>query len=407
MELQPEAKLSWRLSLRLNALLPKINEDLSDCQDSTGVNLENGRFCLSDGATQSFFPKLWSQELCDSYCNIESVVNHSNWLDWLSQAQRKWRDLVFDRCSSLQIQKKISWIECSNGLALKRPAYATFLGFSIEEDFIKGVSIGDSYAFLVRIYTEKVSSPQRSGVILERIIPGLWRPDFSNRTEGLCSYAEIYDSKPEFFGIPIKCSDDSQLVILIMSDALASYALAAQYRDESILPVLAEMTSSDQFETLVTHLRSIGLANDDTSLLSIQVEPDLSNCSRNNLDQLGHGDLDESRTLMSPLPHPLIHSPEHSSLPSNDLEEATQNLDSDGHSTADIRPLIASELPPSFSRDTDTNSPSNPKVQDDEQRAPSPSLPDFIPRGKDPQLGNPLIDQVKKMLRITNRRMRD
>ena len=200
---EPSAQQGWRCTVHLNSLLPKIDEDLSDCQDSTGADAHNGRFCISDGATQSFFSNLWSQELCKSFCGSVSAVNSSNWREWLEAAQVNWHQLVTDRCASLQLEKKISWIECSNGLSLKKPAYATFTGFTIENDFLKGISIGDSFAFLLKVANTGSCLPETQAFVIERILPGLWRPDFSNRTEGLSSYNADTAYKPEFFETPI------------------------------------------------------------------------------------------------------------------------------------------------------------------------------------------------------------
>jgi hypothetical protein len=247
---------------------------LSDCQDSTGADAHSGRFCISDGATQSFFSNLWSKELCNSFCASASVVNSSNWREWLEAAQVNWHQLVTDRCASLQHEKKVSWIECTNGLSLKKPAYATFLGFSIENDYLKGLSIGDSLAFLLKVKNAGDDLPETQITAIERIFPGLWNPNFSNRTEGLSSYYADTEHKPEFFEIPICPSVGSSIWILMMSDALAKYTYKAERKGSSILSDLVQLSSPAQFEQLVSELRASGMDNDDTSLLCIQVEYD-------------------------------------------------------------------------------------------------------------------------------------
>ena len=280
---EPCAQSSWRCTIRLNSLLPKRNEHLSDCQDSTGADAHSGRFCISDGATQSFFSNLWSQELCNSFCASASVVNSSNWREWLEAAQVNWHQLVTDRCASLQLEKKVSWIECSNGLSLKKPAYATFLGFSIENDYLKGISIGDSFAFLLKVKNVGNDLPVNQITTIERIFPGLWNPIFSNRTEGLSSYTADTDHKPEFFEIPICPSVDSAIWILMMSDALASYTCDAEHKGSSILSDLVQLSSPAQFEQFVGELRANGMGDDDTSLLCIQVERDAQPTISNHL----------------------------------------------------------------------------------------------------------------------------
>ena len=168
----------------------------------------------------------------------------------------------------------MSWIECSNGLSLKKPAYATFLGFSIENDYLKGISIGDSLAFLLKVNNAGDDLSETQITSIERIFPGLWSPNFSNRTEGLSSYNTDTEHKPEFFEIPIRASVDSSIWMLMMSDALASYSYEAERKGSSILSDLVQLSSPAQFEQFVNELRANGMGNDDTSLLCIQVEYD-------------------------------------------------------------------------------------------------------------------------------------
>lgn len=257
-------------TIHVNSSLPKINESPVDCQDSTAIDLAKQRFCISDGATQSFYSNLWSKILCEEYCSFTEDINRANWHEWLMLAQQRWLQHVIDKCRSLQAERKASWIECSNGISLKKPAFATFLGFTIKDNYIQGIAVGDSFALDIELINQAKLDLAANAARINRIIPSLWNPSFSNLTECLSSYYTESPCHPEFFEIPIKTNKQSSL-ILMMTDALAAYTLDSEKIGNSILPKLVNITSANDFKILVNELRSNGLANDDTTLLSIEI----------------------------------------------------------------------------------------------------------------------------------------
>jgi hypothetical protein len=249
----------------------KIKESPSDCQDSYSLSTERSRVAISDGATQSFYSGLWSQILCNLYCSWPKLISHSQWNDWNDAARSQWIEEVNNKLEELKEAGKPSWIECLNGIKLKKDAFATFIGISLEGSYLHGICIGDSCAMLVRITKkdpDKEECCESPSVI--RILPGLWQHSFDSRTSGLSSYNSDLHHLPEFFGIPVPV-DKNNFRILLMTDALAHYVIDMEKRGVSVVNHLLSLSTQEEFARYVDRCRETGLANDDTTLVVIEI----------------------------------------------------------------------------------------------------------------------------------------
>lgn len=251
--------------------LAKINERIDNCQDYCLSDSNGLRIAISDGATQSFYSGLWSHILCDTYCSWPDLISPQNWFTWHETAQALWSKEIIKKLEILKTAGKPSWIECQNGLQLKREAFATFVGISVSSGYIHGICIGDSYAMLVRLKpaSQKQDTQTRLASI-DRIFPGKWEHSFSSRTIGLSSYKQDHPHMPEFFDIPIPNNNDSYR-ILLMTDALAEYTLKLESDGLPFISRLISLASESRFAEYIAECRKHGLANDDTSLLVAKI----------------------------------------------------------------------------------------------------------------------------------------
>jgi hypothetical protein len=279
----------------------KIKEKYSDCQDSYSLSTESTRVAISDGATQSFYSGLWSQILCDLYCSWPNPISHSQWNEWNEFARAQWIDEVNIKLGELKESGKPSWIECLNGIKLKKDAFATFIGISLDDLYLHGICIGDSCAILVRITKEdptKEACCEAPSII--RIFPGLWQHSFDSRTTGLSSYNSDFHHLPEFFRIPIPV-EKNDYRILLMTDALAHYVIDMEGKGLSILSSLLSLSTQEEFAQYIDISREAGLANDDTTLVVVEIS-DTADFSA--LD-IGQRDIDRSRSLV--IADPQVH----------------------------------------------------------------------------------------------------
>jgi Protein phosphatase 2C len=131
---------------------PKEGESAEDCQDSIHpVPGANGvRNCaVADGATQSFFPRLWAQLLTEHFATgTENAFRH--WADWLREPQQVWQEKVRERVEAVPND-----VFASNNLNERKPAAATFVGRRLldeRDDEIpwEALVLGDSCLFHLR-----------------------------------------------------------------------------------------------------------------------------------------------------------------------------------------------------------------------------------------------------------------
>jgi len=271
----------------------KIKEKYSDCQDSYSLSTESSRVAISDGATQSFYSGLWSQILCSLYCSWPKLISHSEWTEWNDVARARWIEEVNRKLGELKESGKPSWIECLNGIKIKKDAFATFIGISLDDSYLHGICIGDSCAMLVRITKEdpkKENCCEAPSII--RIFPGLWHHSFDSRTSGLSSYNSDFHHLPEFFDIPVPV-EKSDYRILLMTDALAHFVIDMEEKGMSILSSLLSLSTQEEFAQYVDECRKTGLANDDTTLVVVEITDTADSSALG----MGQGGIDHLRSL--------------------------------------------------------------------------------------------------------------
>lgn len=271
----------------------KIKEQYSDCQDSYDLSTEGTRVAISDGATQSFYSGLWSQILCRQYCSWPNLISQRQWTEWSAFARAQWLEQVNEKLEELKKAGKPSWIECLNGIKLKKDAFATFIGISLEDSYLHGICIGDSCAMLVKLAPMDLDSKgcQEDHSII-RIFPGLWQHSFDSRTTGLSSYNSELNHHPEFFDIPVPAGKEDYR-ILLMTDALAHYVIDMENKGMSIINSLISLSTPEEFAQYIDKCRETGLANDDATLIIVEIA-DSAGCSE--LEK-GQGDINCSRSL--------------------------------------------------------------------------------------------------------------
>lgn len=251
--------------------LAKINEDIENCQDYYDSDPNGSRLAIADGATQSFYSGLWARILCGTYCLWPDTISPQNWVKWHESAQASWGKEVNNKLKILKATGKPSWIECQNGLNLKKDAFSTFVGMSLSNGYIRGICIGDSYAMLVRLTTStQEQDAQTRSVSIIRLFPGTWQHLFGSRTTGLSSYKQDHPHMPEFFDIPIP-DDSKSYRILLMTDALAEYTLKMESKGATFISKLLSLASESQFIECISECRKNGLANDDISLIVTRI----------------------------------------------------------------------------------------------------------------------------------------
>lgn len=144
---------------------------------------------------------------------------------------------------------------------------------------------------LVRITKEDPEKEEcRESASVIRILPGLWRHSFDSRTSGLSSYNSELHHLPEFFDIPVPV-DKNNYRILLMTDALAHYVIDMEERGMSVVNHLLSLSTQEDFARYVDRCRETGLANDDTTLVVVEIV----NTTDSTPSDIKHGDFDGTK----------------------------------------------------------------------------------------------------------------
>ena len=235
----------------------KKAESPDDCQDAFGVNEENSRYAVADGATLSFFPKRWAELLVRHFCEMpDPFLSEDRWKEWLVPIQEEWYEQVDARV------KARNQFYLTNSFNAREPAVATFIGLEIDkvQEKWKAIVIGDSCLF------HKSNSGFKSYLIEKS-------EDFTSHPTAFASFPERNHYNPTFIGGDIQSGD----LFILATDALAKWIVQHEEagRLEAALNQLKQIKTDKQFDSFVDLARSHGnirLVNDDVTLMLISIE---------------------------------------------------------------------------------------------------------------------------------------
>ena len=185
-------------------IVPKGAESENDCQDRFSINAATGSVAVSDGMSQSLFPKYWAEILADRYTSERDwFPSHEN-VRALSQI---WREMVEARLEAMRRNGINTW-RTENMLADGMSAGATLVGVRTTDTGWECNVLGDSCLVVVKEdRIDDIHSSMDTG-------------SFGN-------YPDYYDSDPAKPGKGEVATFDGHwakgLTLLLVSDPLAAY----------------------------------------------------------------------------------------------------------------------------------------------------------------------------------------
>lgn len=237
--------LLFQGSVRKSPEYPDENEDFFSS------DFKKNRIALSDGASESFDSRTWSQILSEKYLQDSEIS-----LKWFREAIETYYSSYF--------QKPLSW---SQQLAFDRGSFATLLGIEINEtdSFINLVGIGDSLFVLMdgthivttfpySVHVQYLEKPTLISTLHEMNEPLLKHPDLWHKNFHLENLKKPY--------------------ILCMTDALGEWFLKrVSEKDLSYLDLLSFRDFSE-YESFITQLReNKKIRTDDSTLVVLKIKP--------------------------------------------------------------------------------------------------------------------------------------
>jgi serine/threonine protein phosphatase PrpC len=234
-------------------IVQKRAESEADCQDRFSINTATGSVAVSDGMSQSLFPKYWAEILADRY------TSERDWFPSRENVQALtplWKERVDARLDEMRSDGLSTW-RAENMLAEGFSAGATLVGLRIlsNNHFVCDV-LGDSCLVIL----------------------------MNGRIKQICSsmddtafgcYPDYYDSDPQKSGKgEVKTFEGeigTGMQFLLVSDPLAEFIASFRnsWRENILVKELLSVESREEFEILVGYWRQDGMHNDDTTMVKV------------------------------------------------------------------------------------------------------------------------------------------
>src|SRR5215510_4167355 len=74
---------TWELRTQ-QLVLPKSGFESSECEDFIGVDEQNCRFAVADGATEAFDARNWAERLAHNWVSSDSALTPETFKEWVT-----------------------------------------------------------------------------------------------------------------------------------------------------------------------------------------------------------------------------------------------------------------------------------------------------------------------------------
>lgn len=255
-------KNKGRLSIQVTSFfMQKLGNEPKEYEDSFCFNLENGRFGIADGASESCFSKLWADLLTRFFVISDfSLFSFESFTDditghllqpFIFTAQEEWN-------------KRIDWENLPWNVKekAKRGAFATFIGVELKEEHSKekdsyrwrAIAVGDCCLFhvsneqLIDIFPVQESTQFKS---TPNMLPSKYSPYLLNKCK-----VKVREGK-------VKLGEE----IILATDSVAKWIIqqneAGRYIWKDLI-FLGQIEMKSLFEKLIENTI---MKNDDITIL--------------------------------------------------------------------------------------------------------------------------------------------
>lgn len=231
-------------------IVPKKAESEADCQDRFSINADTGSVAVSDGMSQSLFPKYWAEIIAGKYTSER---------DWFPSRENVralahlWKERVEGRLEEMRKEGVSTW-RAENMLLDGYSAGATLVGLRLDGNHFCCDALGDSCLVI------------------------LWKGyifDMLSSMDIFGNYPDYYDSDPDKAGKGEPRHFEGEvapgMIFLLVSDPLTAYLSANRnsWKEGILVKELLSVENQEEFEILVDYWRQDGMHNDDTTMVMV------------------------------------------------------------------------------------------------------------------------------------------
>ena len=240
----------WELR-RQQILLPKSGFEPSECEDFIGVDEQNCRFAVADGATEAFDARGWAERLAYNWVQSDTALTAETFADWIAAEglalHASWKQLT------------LPWYAEEKA---RKGSFAAFVGveFDLEAEVPswKAIALGD--ACLLHC---------RDGALLKSL-PLSDAASFNSAPLLVASDPALYRSSANALVIDSGACQNKD-VLFLLSDAVAAWYL--EHFEQSDFSDVVQSNDDDAITALFENERNAGrIKNDDIAVVRLEIQ---------------------------------------------------------------------------------------------------------------------------------------
>jgi len=243
---------TWDLQLR-QLLLPKLDQEVSECEDVIAVDTQAARFAVADGATEAFDARNWADRLARHWVQRKSTLTVEEFREWVAAEGRELHD---------------SW----NGLTLswyseekaRKGSFAALVGveFDLKSELPtwQAIALGDTCLLHCR------------NKMLLKSLPLCRSECFNSAPVLVASDSTLHQSSmPSVVTDSGTCQNGD--VLLLMSDAAAAWCLQRFETGDPDVDQFLRTKSDEELREFFDAERMAGrIRNDDLAIVRIEIK---------------------------------------------------------------------------------------------------------------------------------------
>lgn len=234
-----------------HVLLPKSGFESSECEDVIGLNEQNCRFAVADGATEAFDARNWAQRLAENWVRSDSALTPATFHDWVANEglalHSSWKQLT------------LPWYAEEKA---RKGSFAAFVGVELdlhsESPSWKAIALGD--ACLLHC---------RDGALLKSL-PVTTSASFNSAPLLVASDPVFYKTSADSLVIDSgRCQHND--ILFLASDAAAAWYLE-RFEQNDFPDILRDNDEPDAAKFFANERLAGRIRNDDIAVIRLEFQ---------------------------------------------------------------------------------------------------------------------------------------
>ena len=240
----------WELRTQ-QVLLPKSGFDSSECEDFIGIDEQNCRFAVADGATEAFDARNWAQRLAENWVRSDAALTAQTFHEWVASEglalHASWNQLT------------LPWYAEEKA---RKGSFAAFVGLELDlmndAPCWKAIALGD--ACLLHC---------REGALLKSF-PVTKSASFNSAPLLVASDPALYKNSADSLVIESGRCETNDILFLV-SDAAAAWYLE-RFEQNDFSDILRDNSEPDAAKFFENERHAGRIRNDDIAVIRVELQ---------------------------------------------------------------------------------------------------------------------------------------